>query len=124
MLTPEQEELLIDRIEGGESITAIARSIGKDRANLMKWVNADILRSARVKNARIAAAAAWDELAEQGITMASDTFELSKAKEMAHHYRWRASKIAPKDYGDKIELGGDLGIKVEKIVRQVVDPKP
>jgi len=47
------------------------------------------------------AAAAWDEKSELLLTNAKDNFELMKAKELAHHYRWRAKAIAPRDYGDK-----------------------
>lgn len=49
------------------------------------------------------AASVWDEKAEQGLEDAADPFELSKHKELAHHYRWRASKIAPRIYGDRIQ---------------------
>lgn len=55
----------------------------------------------------------WDERAEAAISAASDEFELRKAKEISHHYRWRASKIAPKDYGDKqqVEHSGKVGLE-------------
>ena len=43
----------------------------------------------------------WDEKALAGIEAAKDAFELAKAKEAAHHYRWRASKIAPSEFGDR-----------------------
>ena len=44
------------------------------------------------------------ERAETEIRDSADEFELKKAKELAHHYRWKASKIAPRDYGDKLEV--------------------
>ena len=53
------------------------------------------------------AARVWDDRAEAVLRDASDLFELAKAKELAHHYRWRASKIAPRDYGDRTVLAGD-----------------
>jgi hypothetical protein len=116
---PDNEDEIIARIESGEMLTAIAVSLGLDRANFNKWLQADKLRSARAHEARINASAAWDEKAEQGIAEASDPFELSRAKEMAHHYRWRASKIAPKTYGDKVAHTGadgegpiDINVKV------------
>lgn len=97
------EDDIIDRIEGGDSIASIARELECNRSVLWRWLNADEQRSARSVRARQLAAFAWDERAEQGINDAADPFELARAKEMAHHYRWRASKIAPKQYGDKIE---------------------
>lgn len=82
---------------------SIARNIGVSQGSLIAWIAADSERSARTKEARAHTALAWEEKAERGIAEASDPFELSKAKELAHHYRWRASKIAPRDYGDKVE---------------------
>ena len=107
------EDEIIARIEAGEMLTAIAVSLGVDRANFNAWLKADKLRSARAHDARVSASAAWDEKAEQGIADAADPFELSKAKEMAHHYRWRASKIAPKVYGDKLDVTATVGVTVQ-----------
>jgi hypothetical protein len=36
------------------------------------------------------------------IASAPDRFGLEKARELAHHYRWRAKAIAPRDYGDRV----------------------
>jgi len=44
----------------------------------------------------------WDEKAARVIEAAPDKFELERARELAHHYRWRAKAIAPRDYGDKV----------------------
>ena len=98
-------EELCDRIQGGESQAAVAESLGVDRAELHRWVAAESQRSARVQLARANSAVVWDEKAEHEIRAAFDPFELSKAKELAHHYRWRASKISPA-YGDKVQHGG------------------
>ena len=123
MIQEDKEDEIIARIEGGEMLTAIAKSFGVDRANFMKWLNADTLRSARVREARISASAAWDEKAEEEIAAAREPFELSRAKELAHHYRWRASKIAPKVYGDRLDLNHSGTVKFDRIEAVVVDPK-
>lgn len=112
-MLPDKDDEIIARIEAGEMLTAIAKSLGVDRANFNAWLKADKLRSARAHDARVSASAAWDEKAEQGIADAEDPFELSKAKEMAHHYRWRASKIAPKVYGDKLDVTATVGVTVQ-----------
>ena len=54
---------------------------------------------------------AYDELAQAGIETARDPFELARAKEMAHHYRWRASKVNPGEYGEKLDLNAKVSIK-------------
>jgi transposase-like protein len=91
---------MCDRIAGGASMADLARHYGIDTGQFSVWCAADAQRSARIKSARAISAAHWDEKAERGLEGAEDQFELSRAKEMAHHYRWRASKISP-DYGDK-----------------------
>ena len=69
---------------------------------LSQWIASDEEHSARAREARIHAARIWDEKALSVIEQALDPFELQRAKELAHHYRWRASKTAPKEYGDKV----------------------
>lgn len=82
---------------------AIAEKLGVSQGSLIAWVAAEPERSARVKEARTLTAQMWDDKSTQVIEDAKDQFELSRAKELAHHYRWRASKIAPREYGDKIQ---------------------
>lgn len=89
----------------------IAAEIGVSPGSLVAWIAADPERSARVREARAQTALMWDDKATHVIEEARDQFELAKAKELAHHYRWRAAKIAPREYGDKIDLnhGGQDG---------------
>lgn len=100
-------ESVCEGICDGNSLTAIAEQAGVSVASLLNWIEAEPERSARVREARRLMARIWDERAEQLIANASDEFELKKAKELAHHYRWRAKAIAPKEYGDKVELSSD-----------------
>lgn len=99
-------DAVCERIGNGESMTAIAQNVGVAFGSLSAWLAADGERSARARDARQATARHWDEKAEAEIAAAIDPFSLSRAKELAHHYRWRASKIAPREYGDKLALGG------------------
>jgi hypothetical protein len=104
---PETE--LLDRIEGGEMLGEIARSLGVNTASLLRWFAADAQRLARAREARASSAIAYDERAERVLLDAKTPLDLARARELAHHYRWRSSKIAPKAYGDKVEvesLGG------------------
>lgn len=116
---------ICDEIINGQSLSDIARGLGCSVAKVVKWIAADDQRSARARAARAESAKLWDEKATELIAAAPDVFELSKAKELAHHYRWRASKIAPREYGDKVEQihanpdGTALGINV-----QLVQPTP
>lgn len=91
----------------GETYTAIARKLGVAISLLTDWIEKDPERNARAKEARRSSARTWDDKAEEVIAQAGDNFELAKARELAHHYRWRAKAIAPRDYGDKQILAGD-----------------
>ena len=104
-----------DAICNEKPLTTLAGEIGVSIGSLLMWIEADKERSARAREARIVMARRWDEKSEAVLAAASDPFELSKAKELSHHYRWRASKIAPRDYGEKIqqELSGPDGGPVE-----------
>ena len=96
-------DAIADDVSGAKTMTEIAAAIGVTVGQLSTWIAADVEHSARVREARTVAARYWDERSEKEILSASDPFELAKAKELAHHYRWRAAKIAPKEYGDKIQ---------------------
>lgn len=115
-----------DRICAGETQHAIAQSLGVGVATVCRWIAADPERSARVREARIAAARAYDEMAEQGLMNAEDPFQLAKAKELAHHYRWKSAKADPRQYGDKVQqelTGPDGGPVSQSLTIQFVDAK-
>lgn len=94
------------RLAAGETQRDIGESYGMSPGGFSMWLSADPERAARAREARGMAAVLWDESAEAEIRGASDQFELSRAKELAQHYRWRATKIAPRLYGDKVAVGG------------------
>lgn len=110
------EDDIIHRIEDGEALATIAASVGRARSKLTEWLQADEARWERSARARASAAGAWDEKAEQELGDARDAFALAKAKERAHHYRWRASKIAPRQYGDKQHVEHSGGLTLEQLV--------
>lgn len=104
---------LCDRIQSGETLSGITRSLKLSHVSvLLRWIAADSHRSARVREARTSAAAMYDELAQEYIENAADPFELTKAREMASHLRWRASKVAPSQYGDRVQVDATVDHKV------------
>lgn len=120
-------EAVCERLANGVTMTAIAEEIGVTVGKLSQWIASDEEHSARAREARIHAARIWDEKALSVIEQALDPFELQRAKELAHHYRWRASKTAPKDYGDKVtqeHTGADGGPIQARIAVEFVKPAP
>lgn len=105
-------EAIVER----NSLTKIARDAGVPVSGLLGWIEADPERSARVRETRAVTARLWDEQAEQVINSARDEFELKKAKELAHHYRWRGSKIAPREYGDQQRHVHEGKVGIEQLV--------
>lgn len=99
-------DLICSSIADGRTFTGIAKEIGVSFGALMDYVGSNSEFSARVREARTLAARFWDEKAVEVIENAGEDFDLKKAKELAHHYRWRASKIAPKEYGERLEVDG------------------
>lgn len=91
------------RIQDGDMLSDICRDIGIARSTLAAWCNSDPDRAAQFAQARIEAAGAYVEAAERAILDApSDSTELTRARELAHHYRWKASKANPRRYGDRV----------------------
>jgi len=108
---PDAIDRVCDRLKAGEYQIAIARSLGTGVSTLWDWINADPERSARARDARIASASAESDLALQVLEDAKDPFELARAREIAQHRRWRARVADPRTYGDKLELGGEVGVR-------------
>lgn len=113
-------EWLCDQIQDGNTLTAAAAEAGVPRSTLLRWVAADPVRSARVREARQQAGAAWDDLAEQGLKDAKTPHQLAIARELAHHYRWRARAIDPQ-YKEKVQQEHTGDLQVTQIVRKVID---
>jgi transposase-like protein len=115
-------EALCDRVVAGETLTAICLAIGVNRGSMRRWVAMDEKRRAAMHEARVAAAQAFDEMAETEIRKAKNPFQLAKARDLSHHLRWRASKIDP-EYSDKVKLGGDPDAPlIVQLVRYANDP--
>ena len=61
--------------------------------------------SARVREALEYSASSYADKAEQVLLDAEGTLtEIQRARELAQHYRWKASKRSPKKYGDKVDV--------------------
>ena len=101
---------ICDRIVGGQTYTEIAEDLGVSIGAFIAWIASEGERSVRAREARIQAAQSWDDKAEKIIADAKSQLELQKARELAQHLRWRASKIAPRDYGDKLQVESNVNI--------------
>lgn len=108
---PHALDLVVERLLTPMMMSEIAMELGVSPSRLTRWVAADSQRSARVREARRLSAVLWVEKAEKVLADAKDDLELKRAKELAHHYRWKASKINVDDFGEKIEHSGSLDLR-------------
>jgi hypothetical protein len=119
LLDAEGIEAICERLIAGETQTAIAADIGVSKGLLCAWL-AEPEHSARAREARILAASAYADLALAAIKDAPDPFELARARELASHYRWQASKASPQEYGDKVETTHKGEVQFTAIERRIV----
>lgn len=114
-------DALCEQIISGESQTAIAKGLGVSLYTLVQWISGDEERSVRVREARKTAANSFSDMAVAVLTDAGDAFGLAKARELASHYRWQASKANPREYGDKIEI--DQRTTITDLTEEQLDAK-
>jgi hypothetical protein len=119
LLDNEGIEAICERLIAGETQTAIAADIGVSKGLLCAWL-AEPEHSARAREARILAASSYADLALAAIKDAPDPFELARARELASHYRWQASKASPQEYGDKVETTHKGEVQFTAIERRIV----
>lgn len=96
----------IQMIIDGKTFREIAVEFGFTVGALHKYLNKSE-HSARVAEALMISAASYADKAEevlQDITKDSNTVEMARARELAQHYRWKASKRNPRSYGDKVDV--------------------
>lgn len=98
-------DAVCEALRAGKSYTDIAKTVGiKEADPVFRWLNADTQRSALARAARATGAAAWDERAEQLVREAKTPMQFAKARELGHHFRWRAATLAPALYGQKQQV--------------------
>lgn len=100
---------VMDRIAQGDSATAIAKSYGKTVASLCLWLDSDDSVSkayARAKEFR--AHVLVGEIGDVARDVLKGKTEPNAARVAIDAMKWTASKLLPKQYGDKLELAGKV----------------
>src|SRR5271168_2706661 len=96
-------EELCELIMRGKMLTEIAEEWDLSCTALLNWISSDEDRSARARESRSMAGHSWDRMAVRELTdlpPEATPGQIARARELASHYRWRASKISP-PYVDK-----------------------
>jgi hypothetical protein len=96
---------LIQLLEFGWLVSEIAIIWRGDRAQLSQWISSDGQRSARARLARKAQAEMWDRIAFAiGLFAPSDKVEMTRAKLLMDHCKWRSSMYDPDDYVKRLAV--------------------
>lgn len=108
-------DTIVEMILQGDSYKTIAQKLNIGLTKLHEFTS-NTNHSARVREALIISASTFDDKAEQVLLDAKrDMVEIQRARELAQHYRWKASKRAPRVYGDKLDLTTD-GEKIQQTI--------
>ena len=113
------------RIASGEGLRAICRDEGMPgRQTVLDWLDSEKFLEFRAKYAR-AREAQGDYLDEemQEVANSATPESVHVARLRVLTMQWRASKLAPKRYGDKVELEHAGKVQIEAVQRSIVDPK-
>lgn len=102
---------ICDRIAEGESLRTICND--RDMPNwrtVLRWLEQDEAFASKHARAREAQADVMDErILKIADSCTNETANADRVRLLA--YQWRAARLAPKRYGDKLQLGqaADLG---------------
>lgn len=105
--TPELGDLILNKLIAGESMRKLcAHEDMPDRGTVVRWLAEHPDFAAKYAHAREAQADTMDDLIlEEAEKVTPETAAASRVKIDA--YKWRAAKLKPKVYGDKMLHGSD-----------------
>jgi hypothetical protein len=112
-----------EQIANGKSLREICKAEGFPApSTICLWLkeNADFAEHyahARERQADLYA----DEIIEIADAAKNEDAQVARLRVDAR--KWKASKLAPKRYGEKMDLNHSGGVKVERIARVIHDPR-
>ena len=136
--TEEMAAGICERLSEGESLRQICRGKGMPaKSTVLRWLTDRPQFQDQYARARDAQADHFgDEILEIADDGSNDTYVTKDGVELVNHdhiarsrlrvdsRKWLMSKLAPKKYGDKLDLEHSGAVKIEKVVREIVDPTP
>lgn len=99
---------ICDELADGKSLRGICGAADMpDRSTVLRWLAADDGFAAKYARAREAQADALEEgMAEIEDDVLAGRLDPQSAKVVLGSRQWRAMKLAPKKYGEKVQVGG------------------
>ncbi len=111
-------DTILKRLMDGESLRSICEDASlPNRQTILEWMNGDGVLAATVTRARLLQADALDDDTADTIQEVRDgTLDANQARVIIWANQWRQARMAPKRYGDKIDLkhSGNLTIGIKR----------
>jgi len=110
--SPELFDRICERIAEGESLRAICEDPDMPaRVNVIRWLEKDdALRNQYARARELQADHEFDEI--KVIADLADAEDVQVARLRIDARKWRAGKLRPKVYGDKVDVSGNVGFTV------------
>jgi hypothetical protein len=120
--SPEVMDEIVHRISEGESLRAVCRDKRMPSIwTVMDWQRDDAEFANRCARARELQAEVMDEkILSVADRVETGEMDPNSARVVLSAYQWRAAKLAPKKYGEKIETTHQVGESITKIVREII----
>lgn len=98
---------VIEMIIDGKTFREIAEEFKVSLGKVHSFISKDE-HSAPVRNALTISADSYSDMAEKVLKeAASNSSEMTRARELAQHYRWKAAKRNPRRYSEKLDVTTD-----------------
>lgn len=107
-MSVDQSVLDIDEVsefvQAGGTLTKYAKIKHRDPGRVYAWIFGNAQNLARYRAAQANAADACVDRADEVLDEIRLVSDVPRAREIAQHNRWKASKMAPARYGDKLDV--------------------
>lgn len=103
IITPLTTELFLHQVQDGRTLSAAAKALSLTATQLREMIDKHISEHELKKAMRLGAEVLVDEAGEM-LKMADSKEDIEKAKAIAQHYRWLASKLNKVQYGETTKV--------------------
>jgi len=102
----EIQTIFLEQIQTGRSLRSVCKDEGMpNQATIMRWIMAQPEFASKYTRARMNQAdVLFDRMEEVEENVANGSMDSHAARVVLDSMRWRASKLAPKVYGDRLEV--------------------
>lgn len=99
-----------EHVANGDSLRSFCAAEGLAYRTVLDWIERDETRTAHYARARESRADlvfdALDDVSEAAVT-AENAVQVAGLRLKADNIKWKLARMAPKKYGEKLELAGD-----------------